>query len=53
MHPNDLNKIWLCNECGSVFIFHSDVENHMQIRNHSAISMRELESGELLSKQEI
>jgi hypothetical protein len=37
MHPDDLKTIWICHECRTVFIFHSDVEDHTDLTGHKTI----------------
>jgi hypothetical protein len=37
MHPDDLKAIWICHECRTVFIFHSDVEDHKDLSRHKTI----------------
>jgi hypothetical protein len=37
MHPDDLKAIWICRECRTVFVFHSDVEDHKALRGHNII----------------
>jgi hypothetical protein len=37
MHPDDLKAIWICRECRTVFVFHSDVEDHKGLRGHNMI----------------
>jgi hypothetical protein len=37
MHPDDLKAIWICRECRTVFVFHSDVEDHKGLRGHNII----------------
>jgi hypothetical protein len=37
MHPDDLKAIWICHECRTVFIFHSDVEDHKDLSGHKTI----------------
>jgi hypothetical protein len=37
MHPDDLKAIWICHECRTVFIFHSDVDDHKQLSSHKMI----------------
>jgi hypothetical protein len=37
MHPDDLKAIWICHECRTVFIFHSDVEDHTDLTGHKTI----------------
>jgi len=49
MHPDDLNAIWLCHECKSTFVFHSDVDEHKITTQHSQIEKYDLVSGELLA----
>jgi hypothetical protein len=34
MHPDDLKAIWICHECRSKFIFHSDIEDHNNSTGH-------------------
>jgi hypothetical protein len=49
MHPDDLNAIWLCQECKCSFVFHSDVEDHKVKTGHTPIEKYDLVSGELLA----
>ena len=37
MHPDDLKAIWICHECRTVFVFHSDVEDHKGLSGHKLI----------------
>jgi hypothetical protein len=38
LHHDDLKVIWLCRECGSSFVFRSDVDDHEENEGHSKIS---------------
>lgn len=38
MNNDDLKVIWICRECGSSFVFRSDVEDHEENEGHSKIS---------------
>jgi hypothetical protein len=40
MHPEDLNKIWFCEDCQSSFFFNSDAEDHQEETGHK--KMRKL-----------
>jgi len=42
MHPDDLKTMWLCQECGRRFLYHSDVEDHRRHMNHSKIVLYDL-----------
>jgi hypothetical protein len=42
MHPDDLNTMWLCCECGRNFLFHSDVEDHKREFNHSRVVLYDI-----------
>jgi hypothetical protein len=42
MHPDDLNTMWLCCECGRRFVFHSDVKDHENHMNHSRMMLYDL-----------
>jgi hypothetical protein len=46
MHPDDLNTVWLCRECGQSFAFHSDVESHKTEFNHSMMMLYDLRGRE-------
>lgn len=46
MHPDDLNTMWLCRECGLSFAFHSDVEIHKKQFNHSMMLLYDLKGRE-------
>jgi hypothetical protein len=37
MHPDDLKAIWICRECKTVFVFHSDVDDHKGLSGHKMI----------------
>jgi hypothetical protein len=37
MHPEDLKTIWFCHECRTVFIFHSDIDDHKDATGHKTI----------------
>ena len=37
MHPDDLKTIWMCRECKTVFVFHSDVDDHKGLSGHKMI----------------
>jgi hypothetical protein len=37
MHPDDLKAIWICHECRTVFVFHTDIEDHKDLRGHKLI----------------
>jgi hypothetical protein len=37
MHPDDLKAIWICHECRTVFVFHSDIEDHKDLSGHKTI----------------
>ncbi len=38
MHPDDLNYIWICNECKTKFSFISDIEEHKKITGHTTVT---------------
>ncbi len=44
MHPDDLNIVWLCRECGRSFAFNSDVEDHKRQFGHSKMMRHDLEA---------
>jgi hypothetical protein len=37
MHPDDLKAIWICHECRTVFVFHSDIDDHTDLTGHKMI----------------
>jgi hypothetical protein len=37
MHQDDLKAIWICHECRTVFLFHSDVDDHNDLTGHRLI----------------
>jgi hypothetical protein len=37
MHPDDLKAIWICHECKTVFVFHSDIDDHKNLTGHKII----------------
>lgn len=45
MHPDDLNMIWVCCDCGRNFVFNSDVEDHKRQFNHSCMTLYDLRNG--------
>ena len=44
MNHEDLKVIWFCRECGTSFVFMSDVEDHEENEGHSKISKYDLSS---------
>ena len=44
MNREDLKVIWFCRECGTSFVFMSDVEDHEENEGHSKISKYDLSS---------
>jgi hypothetical protein len=44
MHPDDLNMLWLCCECGRRFAFNSDVEEHKRQFNHLKMMLCDLQA---------
>src|SRR5881628_3869948 len=44
MHPDDLNMLWLCCECGRRFAFNSDVEEHKRQFNHLKMMLYDLQA---------
>ena len=34
MRPNELGRVWLCNECQQCFIFESDKDDHVRMMGH-------------------
>lgn len=44
MNSEDLKVIWFCRECGTSFVFRSDVEDHEKNQRHSKISKYNLSS---------
>jgi hypothetical protein len=42
MHQDDLRVIWFCGECGTSFVFWSDVEDHKEKEGHLKISKYDL-----------
>jgi hypothetical protein len=37
MHPDDLKAIWICHECRTIFVFHSDIDDHKNLTRHEKI----------------
>jgi hypothetical protein len=48
-----LNSIWLCEECRANFLFHSDVEEHVERTGHLIIHEYEMSSGKLLNRIDV
>ncbi len=48
MHPEDLNNIWICSNCGTAFAFHSDIMDHMKTTQHKHIKKFDLNTGRLI-----
>ena len=42
MHPEDLKTVWTCQECESHFVFHADVDDHIQQTGHYKIRKNDL-----------
>ena len=50
MHPDDLNNIWICEECHDSFFFNSDAEDHKQKTGHNQIRKFNSVSGRTIQK---
>jgi hypothetical protein len=50
MHPEDLNKIWFCEDCQSSFFFNSDAEDHQEKTGHKKMRKFSSVSGEIIPK---
>ena len=37
LHQDDLKAIWMCHKCRTVFLFHSDVDDHKDLSGHKMI----------------
>ncbi len=48
MHPEDLNNIWICSNCGTAFAFHSDTIDHLKTTRHKRIKKFDLNTGRLI-----
>jgi hypothetical protein len=44
MYQDDLKVIWFCRDCGTSFVFRSDVEDHKKKVGHLEISKYDLSS---------
>jgi hypothetical protein len=38
MHPDDLKAIWICHECRTLVVFHSDIDGHKDSTGHKLIT---------------
>jgi hypothetical protein len=38
MQPDDLKAIWICHECRTKFLFHSDIDDHKDSTGHKLIA---------------
>lgn len=50
MYPEDLNKIWFCEDCQSSFFFNSDAEDHKEKTGHTKMRKFSSMSGEIIPK---
>ena len=46
----DLKKVWVCHECGSNFVFHSDAEDHAKIIGHKNIKKYDMALLDMLDR---
>ena len=44
-----LNKLWLCRECNVMFLFISDVEDHLRQSRHCQTTEFDLVTGEVIT----
>ena len=49
---DDLQVIWVCDQCLGVFLFHSDSQIHTQTTGHGYFSPYDFETGRLLDNNE-
>ena len=50
MHPDDLNNIWLCEDCHNSFFFNSDAEDHKIKTGHINIKKIKSMSGRVFQR---
>jgi len=48
MNEDDLNRAWVCHQCGVLFIFVSDKEKHRELSGHNRFAVFDLQSGRML-----
>jgi hypothetical protein len=51
MHPDDLNKIWVCHECKSISIYHADKELHAETKGHRRFTVFDIASGRMIKNE--
>ena len=49
MHPEDLHMLWVCYQCKSRFVFHSDADDHKLESGHLLIRKYDILSGKVLA----
>ena len=50
MNQDDLKVVWICNECNSVFIFRSDIDDHLDQSSHNNVHKFDLLSYQLTKR---
>jgi hypothetical protein len=51
MHPDDLNKAWVCHQCKSIFIYNSDKEYHSGTLGHHGFAVFNIASGRMIRNE--
>lgn len=53
LHPDDLNKAWVCHKCRRLFVFRDDRKRHAQISGHHTFAVFDLNTGKLVKNSEM
>jgi hypothetical protein len=48
-HPKDLEILWVCTDCGTSSLYHSDIEEHKSENNHRNVAEFDLDTGKILT----
>jgi hypothetical protein len=47
-HPKDFDIVWVCTDCGTPSLYHSDIEEHKSQNDHHNVAEFDLDTGKIL-----
>lgn len=48
-HPKDFEILWVCTECGTPSLYHSDIEDHKYANDHHHVAEVDLDTGKIFA----
>jgi hypothetical protein len=49
-HPKDFEIVWVCTDCGTPSLLHTDIEEHKKANDHHHVSEFDLDTGTMIAQ---